>query len=397
MGFDIEKGKYNEIRDKLREKELALTQSSEEVQTLRRKLEEAGNRNRQIAEEYRHENEMLSKRVDAINAQATESVRSLEGQLGRANKDLQISREEIAELEQAIFVERENNNSMSESINKLRIEMEEVRFKLESMQKSYSELLEENREKDEHMFELGGKLYEYETKMRDLQEDKLREIEELTHSFNIKYDEDYQEINQKVELIDKEKEYFKEKLEQKEQELARKIEEVKMREIEEIEMKKMFQDKIKKVEEDKLVMFSDKNKEITKIMEENKAQFESIRQKDNQLRKIIHELQISRSSIQKLEGKVKEMQNERNTQTKAFQVQIENLRKKELVLKSYKDTVMSSQWNCEREVRKLIQTFIKKVLQNGEKQGRHQHLINSIKGMEEGMLTAIASVGKEGS
>ena len=68
---------------------------------------------------------------------------------------------------------------------------------------------------------------------------------------------------------------------------------------------------------------------------------------------------------------MKEVQNERNTQTKAFQVEIENLRKKELVLKSYKDTVMSSQWNCEREVRKLIQTFIKKVLENGEKQGRH--------------------------
>ena len=134
-------------------------------------------------------------------------------------------------------------------------------------------MLEENREKDEHMFELGGKLYEYETKMRDLEEDKLREIEELTHSFNIKYDEDYQEINQKVELIDKEKDYFKEKLEEKEQELARKIEEVKYREIEEMEMKKMFEDKIKKVEEDKLVMFSDKNKEIAKIMEENKAQF----------------------------------------------------------------------------------------------------------------------------
>ena len=138
MGFDIEKGKYNEIRDKLREKEVALTESSEELQVLRRKLEEAGNRNRQMVEEYRHENDLLSKRVDAINAQATESVRSLEGQLGRANKDLQISKEEVAELEEAIFVERENNNSMSESINKLRIEIEEVRFKLESMEKSYS-------------------------------------------------------------------------------------------------------------------------------------------------------------------------------------------------------------------------------------------------------------------
>ena len=138
MGFDIEKGKYNEIRDKLREKEVALTESSEELQVLRRKLEEAGNRNRQMVEEYRQENDLLSKQIDAINAQATESIRSLEGQLGRANKDLQISKEEVAELEEAIFVERENNNSMSESINKLRIEIEEVRFKLESMEKSYS-------------------------------------------------------------------------------------------------------------------------------------------------------------------------------------------------------------------------------------------------------------------
>ena len=138
MGFDIEKGKYNEIRDKLREKEVALTESSEELQVLRRKLEEAGNKNRQIVEEYRQENDLLSKQIDAINAQATESIRSLEGQLGRANKDLQISKEEVAELEEAIFVERENNNSMSESINKLRIEIEEVRFKLESMEKSYS-------------------------------------------------------------------------------------------------------------------------------------------------------------------------------------------------------------------------------------------------------------------
>ena len=117
---------------------MALSESSEELQVLRRKVEEAGARNRQMGEEYREENDMLSKQIDAINAQATESVRSLEGQLGRANKDLQICKEEVAELEEAIFVERENNNSMSESINKLRIEMEEVRFKLESMEKSYT-------------------------------------------------------------------------------------------------------------------------------------------------------------------------------------------------------------------------------------------------------------------
>ena len=67
-----------------------------------------------------------------------------------------------------------------------------------------------------------------------------------------------------------------------------------------------------------------------------------------------------------------------------------------MVLKSYKDTVRSNQWNCEREVRKLIQSFIKRVLESGDKQVRNETLISSIKGMEEGMLTAIASVGKEG-
>lgn len=47
-------------------------------------------------------------------------------------------------------------------------------------------------------------------------------------------------------------------------------------------------------------------------------------------------------------------------------------------------------------MRKLIQTFIKKLLESGDQQVRNENLITSIKGMEEGMLTAIASVGKEG-
>ena len=42
------------------------------------------------------------------------------------------------------------------------------------------------------MFELGGKLYEYENKMREMEEEKQREIEELNNSINLKYDQDYQ-------------------------------------------------------------------------------------------------------------------------------------------------------------------------------------------------------------
>jgi chromosome segregation ATPase len=79
------------------------------------------------------------------------------------------------------------------------------------------------------MFELGGKLYEYEGRIREIEEEKQREIEELNNSLNVKYDEDYQEMNQKIELIEKEKEYFKEKFNEKEQELAKKTEEIRHR------------------------------------------------------------------------------------------------------------------------------------------------------------------------
>lgn len=75
-----------------------------------------------------------------------------------------------------------------------------------------------------------------------------------------------------------------------------------------------------------------------------------------------HELEISRTTIQKLESKVKEMQNDKNSQVKVYQNEIENLRKKELTFKSYKDLIRTNQWNCEREVRKNIQNFIKKIL-----------------------------------
>lgn len=55
-----------------------------------------------------------------------------------------------------------------------------------------------------------------------MEEEKLREIEELNNSLNVKYDEDYQEIYQKIEFIEKEKDYFKEKCQEKEEALSKK-------------------------------------------------------------------------------------------------------------------------------------------------------------------------------
>jgi hypothetical protein len=49
------------------------------------------------------------------------------------------------------------------------------------------------------------------------------------------------------------------------------------------------------------------------------------------------------------------MQSDKSGQVKAYQGEIEQLRKKELLFKSFKDEMRSNQWNCEREVRKHIQ------------------------------------------
>jgi uncharacterized protein YlxW (UPF0749 family) len=51
--------------------------------------------------------------------------------LAKAGLQLQSGKEEAAELEEALFVEKENNSSMQESINKLKFEIEDFRKKLE--------------------------------------------------------------------------------------------------------------------------------------------------------------------------------------------------------------------------------------------------------------------------
>lgn len=62
----------------------------------------------------------------------------------------------------------------------------------------------------------------------------------MNNSLNVKYDEDYQEIYQKIEFIEKEREYFREKYQEKEECIARKNEELKHKEIEEMELKRAY-------------------------------------------------------------------------------------------------------------------------------------------------------------
>ena len=148
---------------------------------------------------------MLSRQLETITIQSNETTRTLEGKLAKANLQLQTAKEEMGELEESIFVERENNHAMVESINKLKAELEEHKSKIEEAELNYKQVLEENKEKDEYMFEMGGKIYELENRLKEADEEKQREIEELNTNLNVKYDEDYQELYQKIEFIEKER------------------------------------------------------------------------------------------------------------------------------------------------------------------------------------------------
>jgi hypothetical protein len=47
-----------------------------------------------------------------------------------------------------------------------------------------------------------------------------------------------------------------------------------------------------------------------------------------------------------------------------YNAELEQLKKKEVAFKGYKEWVLNQQWAMEREVRKLMQNFIKRFLEN---------------------------------
>ena len=66
----------------------------------------------------------------------------------------------------------------------------------------------------------------------------------------------------------------------------------------------------------------------------------------------------------KLEDKNKEFEDKNKNSIKVYQIEVEQLKKKEQAYKTYKEWVLNQQWAMEREVKKYIQGFIKKLLEN---------------------------------
>ena len=77
------------------------------------------------------------------------------------------------------------------------------------------------------MFQLSGKIYNLEVKLDNKEEEKNEKIESLNEDWTCKYDGMCEEYQQRIELVEKEKEYFKGRLAEKEEEMRKCLAELK--------------------------------------------------------------------------------------------------------------------------------------------------------------------------
>lgn len=84
-----------------------------------------------------------------------------------------------------------------------------------------------------------------------------------------------------MELGEKEKEFLKERFEEKEKEVKKLANELKLQENNISIIKKSFEDKIKAMEDDRLIVLSQKNTENQRLVEENRVNFDNLKAKES--------------------------------------------------------------------------------------------------------------------
>ncbi len=74
------------------------------------------------------------------------------------------------------------------------------------------------------------------------------------------------------------------------------------------------------------------------------------------------EFELSKTTCSKLEARLKETEEKIRNLNRTYQSEVEELKKKEQAFKLLKENAISSIWKSEREVRKVIQSVVKKIL-----------------------------------
>lgn len=69
---------------------------------------------------------------------------------------------------------------------------------------------------------------------------------------------------------------------------------------------------------------------------------------------------------------------------------MEQLKKRDIILKSYKETVVNYLWNTEREIKKGVQNFIKQFLDVSEDRNS-QKVVELARNLEKSIVEVLAS------
>ncbi len=75
---------------------------------------------------------------------------------------------------------------------------------------------------------------------------------------------------------------------------------------------------------------------------------------------------MARKTISNLDQKSRDYDEKMKGVNKLYQNEMEQLKKRDVVFKSYKETVINYLWNTEREIKKGVQNFIKQFLDVSE-------------------------------
>ena len=108
--------------------------------------------------------------------------------------------------------------------------------------------------------------------------------------------------------------------------------------------KKGFEEKIKSLEEDRLTVLSQKNTENQRLIEESRVNFENLKQKESECRKVASELDLSKTTCSKLDSRLKETEEKIRNLNRTYQAEVEELKRKEQSFKKVKENAVSSIW-----------------------------------------------------
>ena len=104
-------------------------------------------------------------------------------------------------------------------------------------------------------------------KIEAKENEKIEKVEETIEDWSTKYDMICDEYDQRIQLVEKEREYFKERLQEKEEEFRKTMAELRNNELDGSNIRKVLEEKVKRLEEDRLSIISTKNAEIQRLAE----------------------------------------------------------------------------------------------------------------------------------